>query len=168
VLFVARQTQYYDYAQVQLSFPMINRLVELLIRENPAIRKALRLTYLIVFLDEFQDTTFAQFHLLEGAFHGTNAIFTAVGDNKQRYHEVGGRDAGCFWAVRAMVRDAQYLTNFQLAFACGSCPNLGPLSHAASSISSGNRFFAEHFLPISVSLFFIAPGKVSYCFCGSA
>jgi superfamily I DNA/RNA helicase len=78
------RAQYNDYDQVLLSFPMLNRLVELLIRENPSILKALRLTYPVVFLDEFQDTTFAQFQLLRTAFDGSVAIFTAVGDDKQR------------------------------------------------------------------------------------
>jgi superfamily I DNA/RNA helicase len=37
-----------------------------------------------VFLDEFQDTTFSQFQLLCSAFDGSEAVFTAVGDDKQR------------------------------------------------------------------------------------
>lgn len=78
------RAQYNDYDHVPLSFPMLNRLVELLIRENASILKALHLTYPVVFLDEFQDTTFAQFQLLSTAFNGSEAIFTAVGDDKQR------------------------------------------------------------------------------------
>lgn len=78
------RAQYNDYDDVLLSFPMLNRLVELLIRENPSILRALHLTYPIVFLDEFQDTTFAQFQLLRTAFDSSDAIFTAVGDDKQR------------------------------------------------------------------------------------
>jgi superfamily I DNA/RNA helicase len=78
------QAQYQDGDDVPLSFPMINRLVELMIRQNPSILKALHLTYPVVFLDEFQDTTFAQFQLLHTTFHGSDAIFTAVGDDKQR------------------------------------------------------------------------------------
>jgi superfamily I DNA/RNA helicase len=78
------QAQYNDQNDVPLSFPMINRLVDLLIRQNPSILKALHLTFPVVFLDEFQDTTFAQFQLLHTAFSGSGAIFTAVGDNKQR------------------------------------------------------------------------------------
>jgi len=78
------RAQYNDYYDVPMSFPMLNRLVELLIRENPSILKALHLTYPVVFLDEFQDTTFAQFQLLRTAFHGSETIFTAVGDDKQR------------------------------------------------------------------------------------
>ncbi len=78
------RAQYNDFDHVSLSFPMLNRLVELLIRENPSIVKALRITYPVVFLDEFQDTTSAQFELLRTAFDGSKTIFTAVGDDKQR------------------------------------------------------------------------------------
>lgn len=78
------RVQYNDQDHVQLSFPMLNRLVLLLIRENPSILKALNLTYPVVFVDEFQDTTLAQFQLLHTAFDGSEAIFTAVGDDKQR------------------------------------------------------------------------------------
>jgi superfamily I DNA/RNA helicase len=78
------RVHYFDHDQVLLSFPMINRLVELLIRENRSILKALHLTYPVVFLDEFQDTTAAQFQLLRAAFGDSNAVFTAVGDDKQR------------------------------------------------------------------------------------
>ena len=68
----------------QLSFAMINRIVEYLLRANPMIKRALRLTYPYVFLDEFQDTTYAQYALLKTAFSGSNSIFTAVGDDKQK------------------------------------------------------------------------------------
>ena len=76
--------QFGEYEDVFLSFAMINRLVDWLLRVNPDIRKALQATYPFVFLDEFQDTTSAQFELLHTAFDGSNAIFTAVGDDKQR------------------------------------------------------------------------------------
>lgn len=78
------QAQYDEQNGVRLSFPMINRLVELLLRKNHSILKALQLTYPVIFLDEFQDTTFAQFELLYTAFGGSEAVFTAVGDDKQR------------------------------------------------------------------------------------
>jgi superfamily I DNA/RNA helicase len=78
------RTQYQELQDVQLSFLMVNRLAEYLLRENPSILRALRLTYPFVFLDEFQDTTAAQFRLLHTAFHGGDTIFTAVGDDKQR------------------------------------------------------------------------------------
>ena len=76
--------QFGEHDDVFLSFAMINRLVDWLLRVNPNIRKALRATYPFVFLDEFQDTTAAQFELLHTAFDDSNAIFTAVGDDKQR------------------------------------------------------------------------------------
>lgn len=78
------QSQYNNPEGVFLTFPMINRLVEFLLRENPNIRHALHATYPFVFLDEFQDTTYAQFELLKTAFDASETIFTAVGDDKQR------------------------------------------------------------------------------------
>ena len=63
---------------------MINRLAELLLRANPQIMRALRSTYPFVFVDEFQDTTYAQYSLLFSAFGGGHASVTAVGDDKQR------------------------------------------------------------------------------------
>lgn len=67
-----------------LTFSMINRLADWLLRENPKVRRALQATYPFVFLDEFQDTTCAQYELLHTAFDGGRAVFTAVGDDKQR------------------------------------------------------------------------------------
>jgi len=68
-------TQYVD-------FVMINRLAELLVRTTPQLRRALRMTYQYVFVDEFQDTTSAQLSFLSSVFNG--ATITAVGDRKQR------------------------------------------------------------------------------------
>lgn len=70
--------------QSSLTFPMIARLAEYILRENPMIATALRTTYSHVFLDEFQDTTYIQYDLLKTAFLGSNTILTAVGDDKQR------------------------------------------------------------------------------------
>lgn len=67
-----------------LSFVGINRLAELILRASPHILKALRQTYPFVFVDEFQDTTFAQYDFLKTAFEGSDANVTAVGDYKQR------------------------------------------------------------------------------------
>ena len=67
-----------------LSFPMIGRLAELLLRVNPMARDALRLTYSHLFMDEFQDTTQVQYDLVETIFRGTETVITAVGDNKQQ------------------------------------------------------------------------------------
>ena len=71
-------------ATTHLSFPMIARLAELLIRVNPMARNALRLTYSHVFMDEFQDTTQAQYDLVKSIFLGSDAVVTAVGDIKQQ------------------------------------------------------------------------------------
>lgn len=68
----------------RLSFPMIMRLAELIIRTNPKIKKYLQMTYQFVFLDEFQDTTHIQYDLLKACFLSSNSILTAVGDDKQR------------------------------------------------------------------------------------
>ena len=67
-----------------LSFPMIGRLVELLLRLNSTARDALRLTYSHLFMDEFQDTTQIQYDLVRTIFLGAGTIVTAVGDNKQQ------------------------------------------------------------------------------------
>ena len=78
------QRQYEQNRTTKLTFAMINRLVEYLLRENPCIRRALHTTYPFVFLDEFQDTTHAQFEMVRSAFDESDAAFTAVGDDKQR------------------------------------------------------------------------------------
>ncbi len=68
----------------RLTFSMIGRLAELLVRANPRICKAIRATYSHVFLDEFQDTTHVQYDLVRSLFLGTPNVLTAVGDNKQQ------------------------------------------------------------------------------------
>lgn len=75
---------YSDRNKTKLSFPMINRLANYLLESEPKIVTALRATYPYVFLDEFQDTTYGQFHLLKNVFKGSVSCLTAVGDNKQR------------------------------------------------------------------------------------
>ena len=75
---------YADPNRTPLSFGMINRLVDLMIRQNGQIRKALCSTYQFVLLDEFQDTTSAQYQLLKEIFHGSGISLTAVGDDKQK------------------------------------------------------------------------------------
>ncbi|MCE2497268.1 MAG: ATP-dependent helicase [Flavobacteriales bacterium] len=68
----------------KLTFPMIGRLVELLVRTNPKICEALRATYSHVFLDEFQDTTHVQYDLTRTIFQASGSVLTAVGDHKQQ------------------------------------------------------------------------------------
>ncbi|RJQ26649.1 ATP-dependent helicase [Candidatus Parcubacteria bacterium] len=67
-----------------ISFQMISRLAEYLIRENPLIKKSMQMTYSYVFLDEFQDTTDIQYDLIKTCFLNAEVVITAVGDSKQR------------------------------------------------------------------------------------
>jgi hypothetical protein len=68
----------------RLSFPMIGRLAEVLLRLNSMARNAQGLTYSHLFMDEFQDTTQIQYDLVRSIFLGAETIVTAVGDNKQQ------------------------------------------------------------------------------------
>ena len=70
--------------ETDLTFPMIGRLAELLLRVNSPLRLALSLTYSHVFMDEFQDATQVQYDLIRTMFLSTDAVITAVGDNKQQ------------------------------------------------------------------------------------
>lgn len=78
------QSALHEGARSFLSFPMIGRLAELLLRVNPMLREALRLTYSHLFMDEFQDTTQVQYDLVKIIFLGSDTVITAVGDNKQQ------------------------------------------------------------------------------------
>jgi DNA helicase-2/ATP-dependent DNA helicase PcrA len=66
-----------------VNLPMAGRLAALMLETNPKIVKALRSSYAFVFLDEFQDTTNIHYDLTLAAFHGSDAVLTAVGDSKQ-------------------------------------------------------------------------------------
>lgn len=76
--------QLLDKKSSSLSFKMIMRLSQLIINSNPKLKAYLQETYSHVFLDEFQDTTFLQFDFLSSCFKDSRALFTAVGDDKQR------------------------------------------------------------------------------------
>ena len=82
--------------QARITFSMINRLAEAILAHNPGVSRALRLTYSHVFLDEFQDTTGPQYRLTRRAFHGSNAVMTAVGDTKQRIMTWAGAESEIF------------------------------------------------------------------------
>lgn len=66
-----------------LLYRQITKLSTQIIDTNEYIRKALQMTYDFVFLDEFQDTTYAQYILLKTCFLGSSCKLTAVGDDKQ-------------------------------------------------------------------------------------
>ena len=67
-----------------LTFVGLNRLAELLLRSHGHIAQALRATYPFVFVDEFQDTTYAQYDFLLSVFGNGQTAVTSVGDDKQR------------------------------------------------------------------------------------
>ncbi len=91
-----------------VSFSMINRLVEYMLRSNPRIKRALRLTYPFVFLDEFQDTTYAQYSLVNAAFRESNSVFTAVGDDKQKIMGWAGAMDNAFDEFTADFKAVRY------------------------------------------------------------
>lgn len=70
------QSSLHEGKKTLLSFPMIGRLAELLLRVNSMARDALRLTYSHLFMDEFQDTTQIQYDLVRTIFMGTDAVIT--------------------------------------------------------------------------------------------
>jgi superfamily I DNA/RNA helicase len=105
------QDQYEGYPTPFLTFGMLNRLVEFMLRRNEGIRSALRSTYPFVFLDEFQDTTAEQFELVRMAFSPDTTRITTVGDDKQRIMGwAGAMDDGFGTFVRMF--DARRVTLF--------------------------------------------------------
>lgn len=74
---------YIEHDPPVLDFVMLNRLADLIVRSSAQLRRALIATYPFVFVDEFQDTTYAQYAFMRTLF-GRNTIVTAVGDRKQR------------------------------------------------------------------------------------
>jgi superfamily I DNA/RNA helicase len=104
----------------RLEFAMIGRLVDLLLRENPKLRKAVQDTYSHVLLDEFQDTTGVQYDLLITAFHGSHCVLTAVGDGKQRIMGF----AGAMPTIFARFANDFAATPYQLTMNYRSAPEL--------------------------------------------
>ena len=78
------------------SFTCLNRMAELAIRTNPQLRRALLVTYPFVFVDEFQDTTYAQYDFLSSVFSNSSVRVTAVGDDKQRIMAWAGAHPAAF------------------------------------------------------------------------
>lgn len=76
--------KYGDQAVPTVDFVMLNRLAELVIRSSPQMQRALAATYPFVFVDEFQDTTYAQYSFLRSVFGREGTTVTVVGDRKQR------------------------------------------------------------------------------------
>lgn len=78
------RTQYLDAEQPVVDFTMLNRLADLIIRSSGQLRSVLSATYPFVFVDEFQDTTLAQYTFLRDVFGDGRSTVTVVGDRKQR------------------------------------------------------------------------------------
>jgi superfamily I DNA/RNA helicase len=117
-----------------LTFTMLNRLAELLLRSRPQILRSLRATYKYVFVDEFQDTTYAQYDFLMSAFHGGNTIITAVGDDKQRIMTWAGARTDSF----ALFQRDFNAVRIQLLFNFRSSPDLVRIQHVvARAIDAG-------------------------------
>lgn len=111
-----------------LTFVGINRLAELLLRANPHIRRALVATYPFVFVDEFQDTTYAQYDFLLSAFFGGQTVITGVGDDKQRIMVFAGARQDAFQRLQVDFGGAR----FPLLFNFRSSPDLVAIQHVVA------------------------------------
>jgi superfamily I DNA/RNA helicase len=107
---------------------MLNRLAELVLRVNPQIARALRATYRFVFLDEFQDTTYAQYDFLLSSLHSSAISVTAVGDDKQRIMAWAGARTDSFDRLEEdfSARRIPLLFNFR------SSPDLVRIQHVVA------------------------------------
>jgi len=118
-----------------LTFIMINRLAELLLRTQPQIGRALRATYPFVFVDEFQDTTYAQYDFLLSALRHPRIVVTAVGDDKQRIMVWAGARSDAFerFTVDFQAAKIPLLFNFR------SSPDLVRIQHVvAQALDAGS------------------------------
>lgn len=117
-----------------VDFVMLNRLADLIIRSSPQLQRALRSTYPFVFVDEFQDTTYAQYSFLKAVFAHDGTTVTAVGDRKQRIMGWAGALTDAFaqfeddfgaekFALTSNFRSTQQLVDLQHRFAVRLDPN---------------------------------------------
>jgi len=111
-----------------LTFVSLNRLAELLLRASPHIRRALQLTYRFVFIDEFQDTTYAHYDFLLSAFSGADIAVTAVGDDKQRIMTWAGARIDAFERFAADFA----AVHIPLLFNFRSSPELVRIQHVVA------------------------------------
>ncbi len=111
-----------------MTFVSVNRLAEMLLRASRHIRRALQLTYPFVFVDEFQDTTYAQYDFLLSAFNGADIAITAVGDDKQRIMTWAGARVDAFERFEADFAAAR----IPLLFNFRSSPDLVRIQHVVA------------------------------------
>lgn len=102
------ERNYHSHDRPRLDFVLLNRLAELLIRTNAQLRRALTATYPFVFVDEFQDTTYAQYSFLRSVFAREGTTVTAVGDRKQRIMGWAGALTDAFAEFRQDFSAAPY------------------------------------------------------------
>lgn len=117
-----------------LTFIMLNRLAELLLRARPQIARALHATYPFVFVDEFQDTTHPQYDFLVSAFCNPRITATTVGDDKQRIMVWAGARTDAFDRFEAEfgAERVPLLFNFR------SSPDLVRIQHVvAQALDAG-------------------------------
>ena len=114
--------------RASLTFVSLNRLAELVLRANPHIRRALRATYPFVFVDEFQDTTYAQYDFLLSAFADGRTAVTAVGDDKQRIMAWAGARLDAFQRFESDFGAVR----IPLAFNFRSSPGLVRIQHVVA------------------------------------
>lgn len=139
--------QVFGTAPSKLTFVTLNRLAELIVRANPRIARALRMTYPYVFVDEFQDTSFAQYDFLLSTFGQGGAIVTAVGDHKQRIMGWAGARQDAFEQFEADF-NAQRIN---LLFNYRSSPELVRVQH----------FVAQALDPHSPHIQSLAPSQLT-------
>ncbi|EAQ27483.1 UvrD/REP helicase family protein [Roseovarius sp. 217] len=98
-----------------LTFDMVKTLAQTIIHHNSPIKRAFLNTYSHVFLDEFQDTTLPQYALLKEIFGGSNAVLTAVGDNKQLIMTFAGATNERFrqFSIDFGAQDVALASNFR-------------------------------------------------------
>lgn len=129
--------KYLDDEAPVVDFVMLNRLADLIIRTSPQLQRALRATYPFVFVDEFQDTTYAQYSFLKAVFAHKGTTVTAVGDRNQRIMGWAGALGDAFaqfevdfaaepFALTSNHRSTQQLVDLQRRFALRLDPDTPP------------------------------------------
>lgn len=128
------EERYRNESESNLTFVTINRLAELVLRTNARLRRALCVTYPFVFVDEFQDTTYAQYDFLLSVFCAPRIITTAVGDDKQRIMLWAGARPDAFQRFQAdfSARRFELLCNFR------SSPELVRIQHVVARALDGS------------------------------
>ncbi|QWU13194.1 Superfamily I DNA or RNA helicase [Paenibacillus sophorae] len=121
-----------------LTFPMISKLADYLLKQNPLIKKALQVTYSHVFLDEFQDTTHLQYELVKTIFLESSVILTSVGDDKQRIMGWAGALSDSFEQFKHDFNASQ----IELTHNHRSAPRLIEIQNVMAKIINENATYA--------------------------